>query len=378
LAKQDGSRGTATCRWLVDASGAAAILARKNGWFRTNSDHPIASCWSRWKNVKSWDSQELADRFPDWAKRTCAIRLTATNHVVGKGWWSCGFPSRAAMSAWELSTINVLSNFPKATTRRPFKTFLEQHPVARELLSDAEWTEGDVHFRRNCAYSSTRFAGNGFALVGDSAAFIDPFYSPGMDWIAFTTSATATLIDSCIRGRPAAERVAAHNAKFEQSYKRWFEGIYRDKYFYMGDHELMTLAFRLDLGLDDIGVVKPPFRQGPNALDTPAFARPGSAAYLEFIAFYNRRLSAIARSRMERGTWGARNNNRYVSFMSYQLDWHLPRRVLAAIASWGLLELREGWRTWLKAPAFPSKLSEQSLVPFSEIIPTEPASTPLV
>ena len=52
-----------------------------------------------------------------------------------------------------------------------------------------EFDEEDVHWRKNLAYYSTTFAGDGFVLVGDAAAFMDPFYSPGMDWISFTTHA---------------------------------------------------------------------------------------------------------------------------------------------------------------------------------------------
>ena len=74
------------------------------------------------------------------------------------------------------------------------KTFLMKHPVAREILVDARFDEEDVHWRKNLAYYSTTFAGDGFVLVGDAAAFMDPFYSPGMDWISFTTSRAAALI----------------------------------------------------------------------------------------------------------------------------------------------------------------------------------------
>jgi flavin-dependent dehydrogenase len=49
-----------------------------------------------------------------------------------------------------------------------------------------------VHWRRNLPYFSTTYAGDGFVIVGDAGAFIDPLYSPGMDWIAFTTSRAAT------------------------------------------------------------------------------------------------------------------------------------------------------------------------------------------
>jgi flavin-dependent dehydrogenase len=67
-------------------------------------------------------------------------------------------------------------------------------------MSDARWREGDVHWRKNLPYWSTTFAGDGFVLVGDAAAFLDPFYSPGMDWISFTASSSAQLILSRQRG----------------------------------------------------------------------------------------------------------------------------------------------------------------------------------
>ena len=40
---------TVRARWIVDASGVAALLARKEGWWRQNAEHPTAAAWSRWK-----------------------------------------------------------------------------------------------------------------------------------------------------------------------------------------------------------------------------------------------------------------------------------------------------------------------------------------
>ena len=51
---------TVRARWVVDASGVGAILARKNGWWKSNTAHPTAAAWSRWKGVKDWDGRELA------------------------------------------------------------------------------------------------------------------------------------------------------------------------------------------------------------------------------------------------------------------------------------------------------------------------------
>jgi flavin-dependent dehydrogenase len=347
-----GESGTELARWVVDASGVVALLARKNQWIVPNSEHPIASVWSRWSGVKNWDSRELADRFPAWANRTKALRFTATNHLVGRGWWAWFIPLKGGDVSIGVVFDQRLVELP-AGERLGARLYamLSQHPVACELLSEALWHDGDVHFRRNLAYSSSTFAGDGFALVGDAAAFMDPFYSPGIDWISYTTSAAAALIDKACCGQPVGRLVAEHNRLFTQAYKRWFRAIYKDKYFYMGDYELMLLAFRLDLGLYYGGVVSLPFKMGAAAFETPPFAGPYTALPAWLIAFYNRRLSAIGRDRFQRGTWGRRNDGAYFAFRSYELNARLPVRVLLAVLAYFWLELSEGWRTWFKSAA---------------------------
>lgn len=345
--KEDGSSGTEQARWIVDGSGVSAMLARKNGWFKTNTAHPIAACWSRWNGVKNLDSREFAVRHPQWSKRSKAVRYTATNHICGKGWWSWWIPLKGGDMSVGVVYDQRITELPEGTRiGERLREFLVAHPAARELLEGATYQEGDVHFRRNCAYRSSRYAGNGFVLVGDAAAFMDPFYSPGMDWISFSTSAAAALVDSCLSGRNVAERVARHNANFTASHDRWFDAIYRDKYYYMGDYELMTLAFRLDLGSYYVGVVSRPFDRGNSALEIPAFAPRGGRAAGILMAFYNRRLAAIARSRMARGTWGRRNTGRYFGFISYELNLRLRPRVAGQLFMWMMLEVREGWRSW--------------------------------
>ncbi len=368
-----GQTGTERGRWLVDASGVAALLARKHGWFTPNAEHPTASIWSRWSGVKSWDSRDLADKFPGWASRTKAVRLTATNHLVGRGWWAWFIPLRGGdVSIGVVFDQRLVDLPPGEKLGARLRAMLMDHPAARELLAGATWHEGDVHFRRNLAYSSTTFAGNGFVLVGDAAGFIDPFYSPGLDWISYTASAAAALIDGCFHGRPKAPRIARHNALFSASYDRWFRGIYKDKYFYMGDYELMTLAFRLDLGLYYFGIVSQPFKHGPTALETPSFAGPHTRLPARLIAFYNRRLAAIGLSRWQRGTWGRRNTGHYFGFRSYELTGELPWRLLKAFAAYGSLELREGWRTWFVSPVLDAKIAATQSHPLQ---PSPPSVT---
>jgi flavin-dependent dehydrogenase len=222
----DGTK-TVRSRWIVDASGVAALLARKGGWWVSNTEHPTAAAWSRWKGVKDWDSRELAEKFPQWSSAVYATRNTATNHVIGDGWWSWWIPLKGGDVSVGVVFDQRLVDWPQDGGKigDRLKTFLMKHPVAREILADAEFDEEDVHWRKNLAYYSTTFAGDGFVLVGDAAAFMDPFYSPGMDWISFTTSRAAALIGAQRRGEPLPELVDRHNRDFARSHRCWFEAV---------------------------------------------------------------------------------------------------------------------------------------------------------
>jgi len=356
--RHDGAVRTVHARWVVDASGVAAFLARRNGWFRQNTEHPTAAAWSRWKGVKDWDGDELARKYPDWHRACYGIRSTATNHVVGGGWWAWFIPLKGGDTSVGVVIDQRLAKLPEdGPIGDRIKRFLSVHPLARELLEKARWEEGDVHWRKNLPYFSTTFAGDGFALVGDASAFIDPFYSPGLDWISFTCLSTVRLILERQKGeKPLAELVERHNRNFCNSYRRWFTAIYKDKYEYMGEFDLMRLAFVLDIGLYYTGVVKQPYTRGRESYYEPVFSTIPSVPFYWLMRTYNRRFAAMARDRRRRHARGHANDRRRFLFpgFSFSLPTHL--RIVRALAGWARLELTEGWRTWFRsepAPASP-------------------------
>lgn len=343
---------TVCARWVVDASGRAALLARKNGWWRNNSEHPTAAAWSRWKGVKDWDSRELAEKYPEWASAVYGIRNTATNHVIGDGWWSWWIPLKGGDVSVGIVFDQRLVEFPhdEGKLGERLKNFLMQHPVGREMLADARFEEGDVHWRKDLAYYSTTFAGDGFVLVGDAAGFIDPFYSPGMDWISFSASAAAELITAQRRGEPMAERIAQHNDDFALSYRSWFEALFKDKYEYMGEWDLMSTAFRLDLGLYYLGPVADIFKHGEQGLLKPLFSVPRSRLAFHFIRTYNRRFAKIARRRRAMNRLGQTNKGKRCLIPGFTLSRSDSRRLIGAMVSWARIELTEAWNSWWKRP----------------------------
>lgn len=341
-------------RWIVDASGVAALLARHEGWLKVNEAHPTAAAWARWRGMKHWDSPELAKKFPRWAGATFGLRNTATNHFMGDGWWAWWIPLKGGDVSigvvWDQRRLDLPAGDSLAHRVKQF--LLDRHPAAVEMMAEATPVEGDVHLRRNLAYSVGTVAGDGFVLVGDAAGFLDPFYSPGLDWLAFTTARAVHLIGQQQAGGADMGRlVAKHNRDFTLSYQRWFEALYRDKYDYLGDFELMRLAFLLDLGLYYLGIVTQPFFRGREALLEPYFATPPATPFYHFMRTYNRRFAAISRDRRRRGVFGRRNTNRRFMFGGFSLKPVAVIPILQAAIGWALLELTEGWRTWFGEPA---------------------------
>ena len=346
--KHDGKNFQINARWVVDASGLTAFLARKQGWWRANTAHPTAAAWSRWKGVKDWDGRELAAKFPMWSAAVYGTRGTATNHIIGDGWWSWWIPLKGGDVSVGVVWDQRLVDFPRDGNGIGcrLKEFLSKHPVARELLENAVFNEDDMHWRKNLAYHSTTFAGDGFVLVGDAGAFMDPFYSPGMDWISFSSSCAADLITRQRLGEPMAPLIEKHNRDFTVSYQRWFEGLYQNKYEYLGEFDLLDLAFRLDLSLYYWGVVEPVYHSGEPAFLAPPFSPPSGRFFAALMRTYNRRFVAIARRRRRENRLGRMNDNRRKLIPGFTLDRADTRRIFSMLAEWLKLEIKEGWRSW--------------------------------
>jgi hypothetical protein len=186
---------TVTTRWLVDASGRAALLARKLGNFRQNTEHPINAVWARFTGVKDWDSYEWREKFRDYANACRTSRNWATNHLMGHGWWCWIIPLRGGdVSAGIVydSRIFKLAEGPSLSER--LRAHLLSHPVGAEIFGGAQIIEGDVHAYSALPYSSAKVCGESWATVGDAAGFIDPLYSPGLDFCSYTSHFVADLL----------------------------------------------------------------------------------------------------------------------------------------------------------------------------------------
>lgn len=337
-------------RWVVDASGVRCLLARKNGWIRANEDHPTLAGWSRWKNCGDWDEAEFSRKNPSFSRPYVGIRGTATNHVVGDGWWAWFIMLKGGDTSIGLVIDQRKASWPVGNKplEEKLRDFLSTHPAARAMMGAAKMVEGDVNFRRNLPYSSVVQSGNGFVLTGDALAFIDPFYSPGMDWISFSSSAAVRLIMKWREGENVSPLIDQLNSEFSLSYQRMYEALYRNKYDYMGDYDLMRMAFRLDISLYYFFIASHVFRNGEEGFYELPFASSRAFPIFALMRFYNGRFAAMGRKRREFGTFGKNNSGERDFFPGFNFNHlHLLKIIFRTIAAWVFLELREGWCSWL-------------------------------
>lgn len=339
VTSSDGEH-TIKSRWVIDASGRAAIVARKLGHFRANTEHPINAVWARFSGVKDWDSYEWRQRFPMYANAARTARSFATNHLMGPGWWCWIIALRGGDVSAGIVYDNRIFTLPTGENlAERLRDHLVSHPVGSEIFQNAQPIPGDVHAFSNLPYVSDRVCGDGWALVGDAAGFIDPLYSPGLDFCGYTSSVVADMVAHALAGEPATDRLANYNDQYAIMYRAWFETLYKDKYFYMGDAELMSAAFLLDISMYFAGVVVPAYRDPETAFLSLPFQERGGAFFAALMKFYNRRLVALAKRRIETGTFGRRNSGWRELYDGFVPDSRLRKPLFRGIARWLRCEL---------------------------------------
>jgi flavin-dependent dehydrogenase len=302
----DGGERVVRARWVVDASGRAAMLARKLGHFRQLAEHPTRAIWGRFSGVTDWDGLELRSKHPRYGSSCIASRSAATNHLTGYGWWCWVIPLKGGDFSAGLVYDSRLYT-PPAGDRlgERLKAHLMTHPIGREIFRDAKPMENDVRAYSDLPYFSERLAGPGWQLVGDAAGFLDPLYSPGLDYCSWTARCAFARISREHRGMEM--DLEKLNERFSRSYHTWFRALYKDKYYYMGDAELMAAAYWLDISLFYCGPVRETTVAHEDDLDCLPFNGPVDGLAGRFMTFYNRRLSKLAQRRLAAGCYGRHN-----------------------------------------------------------------------
>lgn len=203
------------CRWLIDATGRAALL-RKRMKLTRGTRHPANASWFRVGGVvditKLVPESERSWHDVEWAPH----RWRSTNHLMGPGYWAWIIPLSSGNTSIGVVVHDEHYGFDEIRTLDRTRAFLREHePVLARALGDesagqidgetGEYTEDhpvlDFGALRSYSHNVARsWSADRWAIVGEAGAFVDPLYSPGTDFIAFTNSFTEEMIRCDLEG----------------------------------------------------------------------------------------------------------------------------------------------------------------------------------
>ncbi|HUN93264.1 MAG TPA: tryptophan 7-halogenase [Burkholderiaceae bacterium] len=234
-----GTEQVAAGRWLVDAGGRAGLLKRKLGLAETNP-HEAHAVWFRVRDhirVDEW-SRDAAWR----ARCDPPARWLSTNHLVGAGYWvwliplSSGAHSVGIVADPRIHPLEAMDTFDKAMTwlERYQPRLFDELDGKRDRLMDF------AYFRRFSYGCKQVYSSRRWALAGEAGMFLDPFYSPGSDFIAISNTYIAELVARDHAGEP----FAALAQIYDQILRSFYEStmaLYIDQYPIFGDAEVLPV-----------------------------------------------------------------------------------------------------------------------------------------
>ena len=237
--ERDGADHTVTGRWLIDATGRAGLVKRKLDLAQAN-EHDANAIWFRIDariDMDEWSTDE------QWLSRCDPpYRWLSTNHLCGEGYWawliplSSGSHSVGIVCDANLHPLKTMNSFERA-----MEWFAKYQPRLARALQDKRHLLQDFIALRRFSYGCKQvFSGSRWALTGEAGVFLDPFYSPGSDFIAISNTYITELIAKDLAGEPFAPYARLYE-QFYFSFYRSTLSLYTNQYAIFGDPEVMPV-----------------------------------------------------------------------------------------------------------------------------------------
>jgi flavin-dependent dehydrogenase len=245
--EHEGITHEVSARWVVDACGRAGLLKRKLDLAQPNA-HGAHAIWFRIKDrivLDEWsDNQAWRERCDPQA------RWLSTNHLVGAGYWvwliplSSGSHSVGIVADPRIHPLETMDTFDKA-----MDWFQQYQPRLFDDLDGKRHLLQDFAFFKRFSYGCKQvFSANRWALTGEAGLFLDPFYSPGSDFIAIGNTYITELVEMDQRG----ERLGARAQIFDQLFHSFYDStlaLYTDQYPLFGDPEVLPVKVIWDYAI---------------------------------------------------------------------------------------------------------------------------------
>ncbi len=233
-----GSARAIRSTWVVDCTGRQRVLQNKLGlglpsplqhsacWFRVSGKCDISDLVPR-------DATEWHDRVPG------GVRYHSTNHLVGTGYWVWLIPLSSGNTSVGIVVDERIHPVATINTCEKAQAWLEAHePVVARHVARFEVMDFK-HFRQFSYDTRQFFSTNRWACIGEAAAFLDPFYSPGSDFIGMANTAVTKLISRHFDQSLTRAVVEQADATLLQLHRAFTE-VFLDQYPTFGHSRVMT------------------------------------------------------------------------------------------------------------------------------------------
>jgi flavin-dependent dehydrogenase len=213
---------TVRARYLVDATGQDALLARANRTVEPLKDFGRVAIFRHYHDL----SPEIAD----------GLAVTGNIRVlmVDEGWiWL--IPLKGARLS-----VGIVSR-QAASSTDVLERAIAASPLIASLTAGATRTEPRII--RNFSYQNLRAFGPRWACAGDAACFLDPVFSSGVSLAMLSAESLADVLSPALReaGEARPDLMAAHGERMQVGY-RTFAGLISRFY----DHAMVRNLFFAD------------------------------------------------------------------------------------------------------------------------------------
>jgi flavin-dependent dehydrogenase len=223
---------TTEARWVVDACGRAFFLKKKLELLEDNG-HVVNASWFRLAgglDIEDWVDSSNEEWFGRMEER--GLRQLSTNHICGEGYWVWLIPLSSGPISIGIVADPRFHPWERMNTLEAALEWINEHePQLGESLEARRDQVEDFLKVADFSYGTKRSfnGGDRWCLVGEAGPFLDPFYSPGSDYIAMSNTFTTDLVTRELDGEDVAERAEAHNDLFLNAYRvhlTFYEGQY--------------------------------------------------------------------------------------------------------------------------------------------------------
>ncbi|KAF8995048.1 hypothetical protein BDQ17DRAFT_1430658 [Cyathus striatus] len=221
---KDGRSGKVTFNYLIDASGRAGIMSTK--YLRNRKFNQAL------KNVAIWGYWEGASPYLPGTTRENSPFFEAMQDETGWIWFiplHDGTTSVGIVMNQERSKAKreEIQNSGKDTSLLAYyNEQLKNAPDIVHLLSNGKLVQKDnvpiISSASDYSYDATSYAGKNYRVIGDAAAFIDPYFSSGVHLAVMGGLAAAASICAVMKNECTSQEASSwHTTTIQASYTRF-------------------------------------------------------------------------------------------------------------------------------------------------------------